>query len=107
VIRWNVILAFAAERQGGWTDVRTSIVLVALSVVTCAHSPGRPEPAPKCRDKIAALDAGHHFASQSERSDRVKLRLDETRLRRCELSNPVLHTDGRYGRSPAPSRALR
>lgn len=43
-----------------------------------AHTP--PVVAATCADRSVALRVAHDFAVQTEQSDRVKLRLDETRV---------------------------
>ena len=56
------------------------MLVMALAALACAHSGSRPEPPPACGDKRAALRAGGRFASETERSEGVKLRVDESRV---------------------------
>jgi len=53
--------------------------LIALGLaVGCAHA--QSVVVAKCEDKTVALRVARDFAAQTEQSDGVKLRLDETRL---------------------------
>jgi hypothetical protein len=59
------------------------VLIVAGLAVGCARtqpSVARPVAAVQCEDRARALHAAHEFAAQTEQSDGVTLRLDETRV---------------------------
>ena len=74
-------LPFAAERQYRWTDMlRVSLLAMALLGFGCAHAESSKTPTLRCGERRVALRVAHDLASETERSDRVKLRLDESRV---------------------------
>ena len=84
----------------GTDNVRAVALAAALTGLGCAHNaPDPPTPLWRCGDERIALRVAQDFAAQTEQSDGVKLRLDESRVTN-EASQWKIWTHVGEGRGP-------